>query len=73
MTTYIYLVRSGGLLSPGAVPVAGFTSKRKMTEWLRGKSDDTLSLMTVWRMEDGGAGAVVELSVTEFLTDEEGT
>lgn len=64
---YIYLVRSGGLLSPDASPVAGFTVKRELRVWLEDKGADSLALLRVYRMRDGGQGAVVEMSVQEIL------
>lgn len=69
--TYIYLVRSGGLLSPDAAPVAAFTKKPELAAWLRSKDRATRDLLRVYRMEDGGIGAVVEIGVDDII--EEGT
>lgn len=67
MTRYIYLVRSGGPLSPDAAPVAAFTDTRELAGWLRGKNPSVRALLKVFRMEDGGSGAAVELSVDDLM------
>lgn len=64
---YIYLVRSGGLLSPEASPVAGFTVKRELRAWLLAKNPDSLRLLRVYRMRDGGIGAVIEMNIDEIM------
>jgi hypothetical protein len=65
---FIYLVRSGGLLSH-ADPVAGFTDTAVLAEWLRSKTPESRALLSLYRMEDGGIGAVVEISIEAMLQD----
>jgi hypothetical protein len=65
---YIYLVRSGGLLS-NADPVAAFTDTRVLAGWLRSKSRESRALFSLYRMTDGGIGAVVEISIDEMMDD----
>jgi hypothetical protein len=65
---YIYLVRSGGLLT-SADPVAGFTSTAVLAGWLRGKTPESRALLRVYRMKDGGIGAVIEISIDDILND----
>lgn len=64
---YVYTVRSGGGLLDPAVPLAGFTVKRELRTWLSKRSGDSLARMKVYRMRDGGQGAVTEMSVTDIL------
>ena len=64
----IYLVRSGGLLT-NADPVAAFTNTAVLAAWLRARSTDTRALLSLYRMEDGGIGAVVEISIDKMLED----
>jgi hypothetical protein len=65
---FIYLVRSGGLLSL-ATPVAAFTDTYVLAEWLRGKTPESRALLSLYRLQDGGIGAVVEISIEEIMRD----
>ena len=65
---YIYLVRSGDLLSQGAVPVAAFTVKRELRAWLLARPDETLRELEVYRLHDGGHGAVVQMDIHDIIS-----
>jgi hypothetical protein len=65
---YIYLVRSGGLLSH-ADPVAAFTDTQVLADWLRAKTPETRRLLSLYRITDGGIGAVVEISIDAIMHD----
>jgi hypothetical protein len=65
---FIYLVRSGGLLS-NADPVAGFTDTTVLAGWLRAKTPESRALLSLYRMNDGGTGAVVEISIDKMMQD----
>ena len=67
---FIYLVRSGGLLSPDAAPLAAFTNREQMRVWLSERDPANLVKLKVFRMEDGGVGAVVEISIDDILNEE---
>lgn len=66
---YIYLVRGGGLLT-NAAPVAAFTKPDELRAWLRARDPDSRNRLKLFRMQDGGGGAVVELSITEIISKE---
>jgi hypothetical protein len=65
---FIYLVRSGGLLTH-ADPVAAFTDTAVLAGWLRAKTPESRALLSLYRMNDGGIGAVVEISINDILHD----
>jgi hypothetical protein len=65
---FIYLVRSGGLLS-NADPVAAFTDTTVLARWLRDRAPEARALMSLYRMNDGGIGAVVEISINDILKE----
>lgn len=67
---YIYLVRTGDLISQGAVPVAAFTVKRKMRAWLLRQPDELRQELAVYRMRDGGGGTVTEMNMDDIMNGE---
>lgn len=69
MTHYIYLVRAGGLLTDAA-PVAGFTDVGELREWLRARDPNSRRRLKLFRMQDGGRGAVIELSIHDIINEE---
>jgi hypothetical protein len=66
---YIYLVRIGDLLTGSPAPLAAFTDPRRLREWLREREPHTVRMMKVWRLEDGGIGAAVEIDLNEILKE----
>lgn len=67
---YIYLVRTGDLLSIEAIPVAGFTVKHELISWLRAMSPALVATLKVFRMRDGGFGHVIEMDIYDLLRKE---
>lgn len=65
-STYVYLVRSGDLLV-NATPVAAFTVKHELRSWLHQRSPEIRAEFHVYRMPDGGGGAVTDMSISEIL------
>lgn len=65
-STYIYLVRSGGLLD-NEIPVAAFTVKHELKSWLERKTPEVRAPMHVYRIRDGREEAVIEISVLDIL------
>lgn len=64
---YIYLVRTGSMLSATAVPVAAFTVKHELARYLRSKSPEMRGTMEVYRLHDGGREGAVQMDIDEII------